>query len=138
MWTLLGTRESKAEVLVLESCLLQSLCVSTLHGQEEYSLELYICIINCDAGDGGMGETGRRRTGMEGRRRRGMEEGNSACWEIDVKKRHPVTTSLIPSQIGSGAAILTRICCLSSCRLRFSSGHLQYVIYMSKMVWDVR
>lgn len=55
MWTLLGTRESKAEVLVLESCLLQSLCVSTLHGQEEYSLELYICIINCDAGDGGMG-----------------------------------------------------------------------------------
>lgn len=41
---------------------------------------------------------------------RGMEEGNSSCWERDLKKKHPAITALILAQIGGGGvAILTQI-----------------------------
>lgn len=64
-----------------------------------------------------------------------MEEGNSACWERDLKKRHPVLTSLIPSQTGSGVAILTQICfvchfvglgfSMDTCNISFITLHVK-------------
>ncbi|PKU44304.1 hypothetical protein llap_5391 [Limosa lapponica baueri] len=72
---------------------------------DDTGLELYICIIRYDAGDGGMGGDKKEKDRNGGKEK----EGNGRrefCLERELKKRHLVTTPIILSQIGGGFAIL--------------------------------